>query len=61
MSFKALKRDFSQLQSDLKGIFRLTRGVPGFFSKAIKLQEAEETIKRELETREARFLELVLT
>src|SRR5262245_60187992 len=52
---------FSQLKSDLRGMFSLVSALPKFFCEPISPQRAEEEIKRGLDTREKRFLDLVHT
>jgi len=61
MSFETLKRNYSQLRSDLKGMFTLAKAVPEFFSEQITLQRAEEEIKKALDHREERFLDVART
>jgi len=65
-SFNALKRNYSQLRSDLrsanlKRVFVLAKALPDFLRERITVQRAEEEIKRALNSREDRFLELVRT
>ena len=54
-----LKRDVSQLRSDIQGIVALIKGVPDFFKERVTLQRAEEQIERDLDQREERFLKVV--
>jgi hypothetical protein len=52
------------LGSDLvaaKGMLSLVAGLRKFFREPVTLQKANEEIKRALETREQRFLDLVRT
>ena len=57
-NLESLKRNFRQLNSDLKGMFTLVRAVSEFFSERLTLQRAEEEIERDLDCREEKFLEL---
>jgi len=59
MNIETVKRNYRQLNSDLKGMFSLVRAMPEFFSERITLRRAEEEIKRDLDHREEKFLELV--
>ncbi len=64
ISFNALKRNYSQLRSDLrsanlKRVFILAKALPDFLRERITVQRAEEEIKRALSSREDRFLETV--
>jgi hypothetical protein len=59
MNFESVKRDFSQLGSDLQGLFTLVSAVPQFFQERVTLQRAEEEIKKAFDYRDERFLELV--
>jgi hypothetical protein len=62
--FNALKKSYSQLRSDLRsaqGMLSLVAGLREFFREPVTLQKANEEIKRALETREQRFLDLVQT
>lgn len=59
MNFESIKRNFSQLGSDLQGLSTLVSAVPQFFRKRATLQWAEEEINRAFDDREKRFLELV--
>ena len=59
MSFGMLKRDVSQLRSDIQGIVALMKGVPDFFKERVTLRRAEEQIERDLDQREERFLKVV--
>jgi hypothetical protein len=58
VSVENLKRNCRQLQSDLKGIRTLAKAVPEFFRERITLRRAEEEIKKGLDQREERFLDL---
>jgi hypothetical protein len=59
VSFATVKRDFSQLRSDIHGISALVRAIPQFLRERTTLQRAEEEIKKAFDHREKRFLELV--
>ncbi|MDH3444179.1 MAG: hypothetical protein OEN50_09680, partial [Deltaproteobacteria bacterium] len=57
-----VKENYHQLKSDLikvKHTLDLVAALPRFFREQITVQQAEEDIKRLLDTREERFLELV--
>jgi len=59
-----LKSNVSQLRSDLKkvkGTLALITSLPGFFRDRIAIEQAQEEIKRALDSREQRFLELART
>ena len=58
MNLETVKRNYWQLNSDLKGMFALVRAVPEFFSERITLQRAEEEIKRDLDQREGKVSRL---
>src|SRR4030095_1993418 len=58
MNIESVKRDYRQLNSDLKGMFAFVRAVPEFLRDPITLQRAEEEIKRDLDCREENFLAL---
>jgi hypothetical protein len=63
-AFETLKKSYAQLGSDLvaaKGMLSLVAGLRKFFREPVTLQKANEEIKRALETREQRFLDLVRT
>lgn len=65
-SLHALKKKYQALRSDLKvfdirGMCALARGLREFFRERITVQQAEEEIKRALDNREERFLELIRT
>ena len=47
------------MRSDAKGLFGLIKEVPQFFQERVTLDRANEQIKRDLDRREERFLELV--
>jgi hypothetical protein len=57
------KKNFREIRADFKaGVrqnARLARALPEFFRRRITVADAEERIKRELEGREERFLELM--
>ena len=60
-SFAAPKQFCSQLRSDFKkarGLLNLTASLPKFFREKVTVGEAEEAIKKALEDRNRRFLEL---
>jgi hypothetical protein len=59
MNAAMLQRDLSQLGSDIRGMLRLVKAVPGFFRERVTLERAKEEIKRGLDRREERFLEIV--
>lgn len=62
--FTGLKKRYSQLRSDLgagRGMLSLVAGLPAFFREPVTLEKANEEMKRALETREQRFLDLVRT
>jgi hypothetical protein len=59
MNSALLQRDLSQLGSDIRGMVRLIKAVPGFFRERVTLERAKEQIKRELDRREERFLDNV--
>jgi hypothetical protein len=59
MNAAILQRDCCQLSSDIRGMFGLIKQVPEFFRKRVTLERAQEDIKRDLDRREERFLELV--
>ena len=59
-----LKSTYSQLRSDLRaanlsGMLPLAKGLREFFREQITLERANEEVKRALDNREQRFLELV--
>jgi hypothetical protein len=61
-SFDVLRKSYSQLGSDLKaarGMLSLVAGLREFFREPVTLEKAKEEIRRALETREQRFLDLV--
>jgi len=61
-SFDVLRKSYSQLGSDLKaarGMLSLVAGLHEFFREPVTLEKAKEEIRRALETREQRFLDLV--
>jgi hypothetical protein len=61
-SSAAPKQFCSQLRSDFKkarGLVNLTASLPKFFREKITIGEAEEAVKKALEDRNRRFLELV--
>jgi len=61
-SLAALRSNYSQLTSDLKKVKRtlaLTFSLRKFFGERVTVARAKEEIKRALETREERFLELI--
>jgi hypothetical protein len=63
-AFETLKKSYAQLGSDLvaaKGMLSLVVGLRKFFREPVTFQKANEEIKRALETREQRFLDLVRT
>lgn len=63
-AFNGLKKNYSQLGSDLKaarGMLSLVCGLREFFREPVTLEKAKEEIQRALETREQRFLDLVRT
>jgi hypothetical protein len=57
----SIRRDLSQLQSDVRGTLALIKAVPGFFRERVTLQRAQEQIKRDLDRREERFLDVART
>jgi len=70
---QALKKNLQEVRSDLrelrpgeiathvKGMFSLARALPKFFRERVTVEQAEEEIKRALERREERFLEVART
>jgi len=52
---------FSTVKEGLTGAYGLARALPAFFRERITVEQAEKEIKKALETREERFLELVRT
>jgi hypothetical protein len=59
-----LRESYHQLKSDLvnvKHTLGLAAALPRFFRERVTLQKAEEEIKRLLDTRVERFLELART
>lgn len=60
---RPLKRKYRELAADLKdGLkqnFRLARALPAFFRARVTVEQAEDEIKRAVETRAERFLESV--
>jgi hypothetical protein len=58
MNAAVLRRDLSQLRSDLSGMVRLIKAVPEFFRERVTLERAKEQIKRDLDRREERFLDV---
>jgi hypothetical protein len=61
MSLQLLKRDVSQLRSDVRGLVALVKGVPEFFKERVTVQGAQEQIRKDLDHREERFLETART
>ena len=62
--FTGLKKRYSQLRSDLgagRGMLSLVAGLREFFREPVTLEKAKEEIRRALETREQRFLDLLRT
>ena len=62
-NINGLKTHCQQLRSDLrtvKSVLALVAALPQFFRDQINVQRAEEEIKRLLDTRVERFLELAL-
>jgi hypothetical protein len=59
MKAAMLHRDFRQMRSDIGGLFELIKEVPQFSRERVTLESATEEIKRDLDRREERFLELV--
>src|SRR5574341_988450 len=59
MRFDPLKRNCSQLTSDLKGMCNLAKAVRPFFQERVTLQQAKQEINQGFDQREERFLELV--
>ena len=59
MNSVIFQRDLSQLGSDVRGMARLVKAVPGFFRERVTLERAKEQIKSDLDRREERFLETV--
>ena len=60
----SLKENYRQVKSELRSIKRtlvLAAALPRFFRHPITVQQAEEEIKRLLDTRVERFLELART
>jgi len=63
-AFSGLKKSYSQLRSDLRsaqGMLSLVAGLRQFFRDPITPEKASEKIRRAVETREQRFLDLVRT
>jgi len=63
-SFDILKKNYSQLRSDLRsaqGMLSLVAGLREFFRDPVTPEKASEEIRRAIETREQRFLDLVRT
>ena len=54
-----LQRDLHQLTSDLAGLVTLIKGVPEFFAERVTLERAKEQIRKDLDNRENRFLDVV--
>jgi hypothetical protein len=59
MNAAMLRRDISQVGSDIGGMVRLIKAVPAFFRERVTLERAKEEIKRNLSRREERFLDIV--
>src|SRR5688572_5147948 len=59
MNSAMLQRDLFQLGSDISGMARLIKAVPGFFRERVTLEHAKEEIKRDLDRREERFLDTI--
>jgi hypothetical protein len=59
VNFENIKRDLSQVGSDLQGLSTLVSAVPQFFRQRATLQWAQEEINKAFDYREKRFLELV--
>jgi hypothetical protein len=59
MNAAMLRRDISQVGSDIGGMVRLIKAVPGFFRERVTLERAKEEIKGNLNRREERFLDIV--
>lgn len=57
MNAAMLQRDLWQLGSDIGGMVRLIKAVPGFFRERVTVERAEEEIKRSLDRRRERFLD----